>query len=165
MENYKVTMIDCSLSVVTWQSLLGLQKENFRRVTRNFLGQGSFVRIRALRQTLTYNIRKKVPVGKKSIDFRQETLKNFILNEKFYPQLPQSGHVFLQIGHFFPIFEKGQGRTPPPLPPLVTRLSLIFVYSINHLPQQELNGQYIKPLLKVKMYVNSITISKWKTCQ
>ena len=26
-----------------------------------------------------------------------------------------------KLGHFFPIFEKGQGR-PPPLPPLVTRL-------------------------------------------
>ena len=29
-----------------------------------------------------------------------------------------------KLGHFFPIFEKGQGR-PPPLPPLVTRLKNI----------------------------------------
>ena len=28
---------------------------------------------------------------------------------------------FHKLGHFFPIFEKGQWR-PPPLPPLVTRL-------------------------------------------
>ena len=31
------------------------------------------------------------------------------------------GHICPKLGHFFPIFEKGQGRTPP-LPPLVTRL-------------------------------------------
>ena len=26
---------------------------------------------------------------------------------------PQSGHFFSKLGHFFPIFEKGQGRSPP----------------------------------------------------
>ena len=30
------------------------------------------------------------------------------------------GIFFHNLGHFFPIFQKGQG-TPPPLPPLVTR--------------------------------------------
>ena len=34
---------------------------------------------------------------------------------------PQSEHFFSKLGHFFPIFEKGQGRAHP-LPPLVTRL-------------------------------------------
>ena len=26
----------------------------------------------------------------------------------------QSGNSFTKLGHFFPIFEKGQGRPPPP---------------------------------------------------
>ena len=35
-----------------------------------------------------------------------------------------------KLGHFFPIFEKGQGR-PNPLPPLVTRLNLILTDPCN----------------------------------
>ena len=53
--------------------------------------------------------------------FPLETLKNFILNEKLYPQMTTIRASFLQIRALFPIFEKGQGR-PPPVPPLVTRL-------------------------------------------
>ena len=53
-------------------------------------------------------------------------MKNFTL------RLPQSGHSFTKLGHFFPIFEKGQERphpTPQP-PPLVTRLiALIYLNS------------------------------------
>ena len=36
----------------------------------------------------------------------------------FTHRWPKSGHFFSKLGHFFPIFEKGQGRPPP----LVTRL-------------------------------------------
>ena len=48
--------------------------------------------------------------------FRLETLKNCILNENFTHRWPQSGHFFHKLGHFFPIFEKGQGK-PSPFPP------------------------------------------------
>ena len=34
---------------------------------------------------------------------------------------PQSGHFFSKLGHFFPIFKKGQGRSPPPPSPLYSR--------------------------------------------
>ena len=34
----------------------------------------------------------------------------------------QPGHFCPKLGHFFPIFEKGQGRPPHSPPPLVTRL-------------------------------------------
>ena len=41
------------------------------------------------------------------------------------------GIFFHKLGHFFPIFEKGQGR-PPPLPPLVTRLMVtVFKENLN----------------------------------
>ena len=62
-----------------------VQKIAHRCVTRDFLGQGSFLRIRAIQWTFTYNTRKKIPSGKNLRFFRLETLKNFILNEKFYP--------------------------------------------------------------------------------
>ena len=47
----------------------------YRRVTRNFLGQGRFLGIRALRKTLTYNIRKKSPPGKKYPIFHWKLLQ------------------------------------------------------------------------------------------
>ena len=41
------------------------------------------------------------------------------------------GTFFCKLGHFFSIFEKGQGR-PPPLPPLVTRLMVtVFKENLN----------------------------------
>ena len=40
-------------------------KHNSRRVTRIFLGQGSFLGIRALRQSFIYNTRKKGSARKK----------------------------------------------------------------------------------------------------
>ena len=64
---------------------------------------------------------RKVPQGKNIRFFRLDTLKNFILNEKFV-----SGHFFSKLGHVFPIFEKEQGRLP--LPPLVARLIWVKVF-------------------------------------
>ena len=46
-----------------------------RPVTMNFLGQGKFLGIRALRETLTYNIRKKSPPGKKYPVFHWKLLQ------------------------------------------------------------------------------------------
>ena len=40
------------------------------------------------------------------------------------------GIFFQKLGHFFPIFEKGQGR-PPPSPSLVTHLLVKSVYDNN----------------------------------
>ena len=54
------------------------------RETSNILGQGMFLGIRALRQTLTYNLRKKGSTGEDFPFFALETLKNLISNEKFY---------------------------------------------------------------------------------
>ena len=52
--------------------------------------------------------------------FLLETLKTTIkmrnLTSWFNPRWTQSGHFFPKLGHFFPIFEKGQGH-PSPLPP------------------------------------------------
>ena len=44
--------------------------------------------------------------------FILETLKNFILNEKCYPQMTKIWAFFLQIRAHFTIFKKGQGRLP-----------------------------------------------------
>ena len=35
----------------------------------------------------------------------------------FTHRCPNSGHLFPNLGQFFPIFEKGQGKPPPLLPP------------------------------------------------
>ena len=44
---------------------------------------------------------------------RLETLKNFILNEKFYPWMIKIRVFFSKLRHFFPIFKKGQGMSLP----------------------------------------------------
>ena len=46
-----------------------------------------------------------------------------------------------KLGHFFPIFEKGEG-TPPPLPPLVTRLHT-WMYSTSEYIQDLANKSKI----------------------
>ena len=50
---------------------------------------------------------RKIPQGK---------MWKRILNEKFNPQLAIIMAFFLKLGHFLPIFQKGQGRPSPPPP-------------------------------------------------
>ena len=84
----------------------------YRRVTRNFLGQGSFVLIRAVRQTFTYNKKER---------FRSHKIYrffgNFILNEKFYKQMTTIRALFSpNQGTFFQFSKKSRGDLlfPPP---------------------------------------------------
>ena len=57
-----------------------------KRVTRNFLGQGSFLGIRALLINNHAQHEKEIlPRREKSPVLFLETLKNSILNEKFNP--------------------------------------------------------------------------------
>ena len=101
----------------------------FRRVTRHFLGQGSFLGIRAVRKHLPTTTRKNGPAGKNSLFFCLETLKNCILNEKYYPQMTTIRAFYPQIRALFSDFRKRARETslppPPPHPPLVTRLDVI----------------------------------------
>ena len=64
------------------------------------------------------------PSGKNIRVFPLETLKNFILNEPFYPYMTSIRVFFLQIRKIFSNFWKRAGETSPPSPPLVTRLYL-----------------------------------------
>ena len=92
---------------------------NSRSATRNFLGQASFLRIRALRKTIIYNTKKKGPAGKNLRFFLLETLKNCTLNEKFYPQM-------IAIRTRLSNFRKTAVETSPsprPLSLLVARLN------------------------------------------
>ena len=56
-----------------------------RGVNMNFLGLGSFLGIRALREAIIYITKKKSPAGKNLRFFLLETLKNCTLNKKFNP--------------------------------------------------------------------------------
>ena len=72
--------------------------------------QGTFIKIH-----LPY--KKEKPCREKITNlFAWKLFKNCIFNEKFYPQMTTIRAFFPKLGHFFPIFQKGQGR-PPPLPP------------------------------------------------
>ena len=103
-----------------------------RRVARIFLGQESFLGIRALRQTFTCSTRKKISAQAKNRRvFCLETLKNFILNDKFYLKMTKRKVFFIQIRALFCNFQKRAGETSPPLPPLVTLLYMILQYDIN----------------------------------
>ena len=86
----------------------------YRRVTRNFLGQGSFLRIRARE--------RKATQGKNLRVFPLETLTNLILNEKLYPYMTTIRAFFLQIRALFSNFQKRAMEIYPPPSPLVMRL-------------------------------------------
>ena len=71
---------------------------------------------------------RKAPQGKNPWFFpRLETLKIFILNDKFYLQMTTIRAFFLQIRSLFFNFQKKVGEIPPsPRPALVTRLNTFF---------------------------------------
>ena len=69
--------------------------------------------------------------GKNLQFFGLETLEYFILNNKFHLQMSRISTFFSKLGHYFPIFEKGQRRPlPSPLPPVALRTNYIFKNSI-----------------------------------
>ena len=57
-------------------SAVPIRNGSVRHVTRNSLGQRSFLGIRALRETIIYNTREKGPAGKTLWLFLLKTLKN-----------------------------------------------------------------------------------------
>ena len=60
---------------------------------------------------------KERPRREKNLPFsRQEAPKNFILNEKFYPQITTIRAFFLQIRALFSSFRNRAGETSPPHP-------------------------------------------------
>ena len=94
-----------------------------RRATRNFLRQGTFPGIRALRQTVTNNTKKKGPAGKNLWFFLLETFKNCTSDEKFnpyialirtFPPSPPKGRAP------FSNFQKRVGVTSPLLHPVTS---------------------------------------------
>ena len=87
-----------------------------RRVTRIFSGQRSFLGIRTVQSSFTNSTSKKNPAGKNLRFFRLETLKNFILNDKFYLNMTTIRAFFLQIRALFSIFKEREGETSPPPP-------------------------------------------------
>ena len=60
---------------------------------------------------------KKERQGKNFVFIRLETLKKFILNEKFYPQMTTIRTIFFSPnqGTFFQFLQKSRGDRPPPL--------------------------------------------------
>ena len=57
---------------------------------------------------------RKSPQGKNLRVFCLETLKNFILNDKFYLKMTAIMAFFLHIRALFPNFQKRAGETSPP---------------------------------------------------
>ena len=90
------------------------RNQEFFRVSSN---QGTFINVHLQHE-------KEKPRREKYTGFPLETLKNFILNEKLYPQMTTIRAIFLQIWAFFSNFQKRAGETSP-LPPLVTPLGSI----------------------------------------
>ena len=87
-------------------------------VTRNFLGQGSFLGIRALRWTIIYNTKKKGPAGKILRFFLLKTFKNCTLKDKFNTDMTSIRAFFPKIRTLFFDFQKRAGETSlSPLPP------------------------------------------------
>ena len=84
-------------------------KGNVRRVTRNFLGQWSFLGIGHFDKHSPTTRERKTPQGKNLRFFRLEPVKNCILNEKLYPQITTIRALFPQIRALFSNFRKRAG--------------------------------------------------------
>ena len=108
-----------AVNLMSWSFQKSSKNQN-RRVTRNFLWQGSFFRIRKLQQKIINSTKKKGPGGNSLRFFLLEILKNCNLNKKFNPQMTTI-RVSPKIRTLFSYFRKGQER-PPSLPPLLTHL-------------------------------------------
>ena len=70
------------------------------------------------------------PVGKEFLFFCLETLKNCILNEKFYPQMTTIRAFCSQIRVLFSNFRKRAGETCPPPPSSYAPASNIYTVFI-----------------------------------
>ena len=71
---------------------------------------------------------RKARQGKNLRVFPLETLKNFILIEKLYPQMTTIRAFFLQLGRFFSNFRKRARKTSPPPPPSSLQLRACILY-------------------------------------
>ena len=87
----------------------------FSCVTRIFQGRGVFLENGHFDKHSPIARERKAPQGKNLRVFCLETLKNVILNDKFYLKMTIIREFFLQIRALFSNFQKGQGR-PPTLP-------------------------------------------------
>ena len=94
----------------------------FRCVTRIFQGRGVFLENGHFDKHSPIARERKAPQGKNLRVFCLETLKNVILNDKFYLKMTIIREFFLQIRALFSNFQKRARETSPPL---VTRLQLV----------------------------------------
>ena len=78
-----------------------------------FQGRGVFLEFWLFDEHSPTAQERKAPQGKNIRFFHLETLKNCILNGKYYPQMTTIRTFFPKLGHLYPIFKKEQGRLPP----------------------------------------------------
>ena len=83
----------------------------------------------------------KAPQGKISSFFSWKLFKIAFKMRNLAHRWPQSGPFFQKLGHFCPIFEKGQDR-PPPIIPLVTHLRSLKRRAILKIPIQLFRRTY-----------------------
>ena len=89
-----------------------------RRVTRNFSGQGRFLKIRALRQIFNQQHTKEKPRRENFRRFFSYIRLKSILNEKWNTKMNLVRAFFPKISALFFKFWKRAGETfPPPIPP------------------------------------------------
>ena len=101
---------------------------------QEFFRAGEFSRNLSLLINIQLQHEKEMPRRKKNLRFFcMETLKNCILNEKFYPQMTTIRAFFPQIRALFSNFRKRAGETFPPSPssqaPVIRILSELHKYS------------------------------------
>ena len=92
-----------------------------RPLTRNCLGQGSFLGVRPFWSTIMYTTRKKGHAGKIPRIFLLQTLKYCILNEKFFP-------LMVTIRAFFPKIKARFSKFPSPVTRLCKFLIIYYEY-------------------------------------
>ena len=82
--------------------------------------------------------------------FHLETTKNFIWNEKLYPSMTKIRTFYSKLGHFFPVFESGQGRSLSPPSSYVSE----WIYDYHFIMKELVNKIKRKPesLEEKKMY-------------
>ena len=83
-----------------------------RRVTRDFSGQKNFLGIRTLDTFHLQHMKERSRMGQIGFFFFRKLSKSFFKWE-ISPKMTTMRVFFPKLGHFFPIYEEGQGRPPP----------------------------------------------------